>query len=141
VCKQRRTISRLKSRKIDARSMVRKELLKTHSKAVVNHLMGKKVRPANWTGEEIIRALLLRSVSMRSYKFIRRQNIFPLPGITTLRRWIKDFHCECGMQTDSLRGEQKKRYFSAQLFAARHGCCNVYFGALHRLRGRLHVRF
>jgi hypothetical protein len=28
----------------------------------------------------------------------------PLPGIATLRRWIKRFHVEEGMQHDTLQG-------------------------------------
>jgi hypothetical protein len=126
--KKIRELRKVARRKPDVKKLVRQELLKTHPKTLVNHLMGKKVvvhlsliytpplhvqyiyfaffwvRPGFWTEKEIIQALLLRAMSLKAYKFICRQKLFPLPGVQTLRDWIKGFNCEQGMQTDSMKG-------------------------------------
>jgi hypothetical protein len=80
VQQQKRTIRLLKTKlcwKPDVRCLVRQELLKSHSRATVNFMMGKQGQPGLWNEKEIIRALLLRSISMRAYRYIQRQNISP----------------------------------------------------------------
>ncbi len=105
---QQKVIARLKmkmKRKPEARKAVRKELLKIRPKSEVNFLLGATKLPGHWTEEQIIQALLLRSISQRAYKFIRDQKLFPLPALSTLRLWIKDFKCDPGPLWDSLRGK------------------------------------
>jgi len=50
-----------------------------------------------WTKEDIVHALELRTVSRKAYKFLRTNKHVPLPGLSTLRRWVSGFACKPGM--------------------------------------------
>ena len=62
---------------------------------------GKK--KCHWTEEDIARGVTLRSISSKSYKYIRQHLNFPFPGDTTIYDWIKNINCEPGLQKSSLR--------------------------------------
>jgi hypothetical protein len=55
-----------------------------------------------WTQKEIVQGLVLRQMSTKAYKYIRRAKLMPLPGISTLRLWIEGFKVEEGLQHDTL---------------------------------------
>jgi hypothetical protein len=93
---------RASTKKIDRNRIVREELRKTQTMAETNFILRKKIRPALWTEKEIVRGLVLRTLSMKAYKYLRRAKIMPLPGISTLRRWIKGFQVKEGIQHDTL---------------------------------------
>lgn len=46
-----------------------------------------------WKEDDIINGLLLCSISKRSYLFIRKKQLFPLPAISTLQKWVTNFSC------------------------------------------------
>jgi hypothetical protein len=60
------------------KTFMKKELLKKHSSATVNFLLGKN--PGRWSKEEVVNALLLKSMSTRAYQFLRENKLMPLPG-------------------------------------------------------------
>ncbi len=66
-------------------------------------ILGKKKQPRMWTQEDIVDGLVLRSFSKRSYQYLRKKDLLPLPGLTTLRRWVKNFTCYPGIQEDVLK--------------------------------------
>nr|XP_040583490.1 uncharacterized protein LOC121132109 [Lepeophtheirus salmonis] len=81
---------RFKSKK-SIKQLVRKELLKWHTPSQTNMLIAKAKSKTRWEKEDIINGLALNSLSSRTYKYIRDKKLFPLPSVTTLKRWIKDF--------------------------------------------------
>jgi len=41
-------------------------------------------------------------MSNRAYQFIRMKNLFPLPAVSTLKNWVKNFKCKPGLQKEIL---------------------------------------
>ena len=82
--------------------VAKRYLLRSHSRAETNFILGKKNNPGHWDKEDIIKAFLLRAISIKAYRFLRNQKMMALPTITTLRRWIKNFECNPGVLTDSV---------------------------------------
>lgn len=56
----------------------------------------KKIR---WSSEDIASAISLRCVSPKSYRYLRSQN-FPLPCMSTLRKWASSFQVDRGVLDD-----------------------------------------
>lgn len=50
-----------------------------------------------WTEEDIVSALTQRSVSAKTYLWIREHWKLPLPSVITLHRWVKDIILEPGI--------------------------------------------
>ena len=69
----------------------------------LNCLINGLKRPKKWSQQDIVDGLVLRSFSKRSYQFLRRKYLLPLPGLTTLRTWVQNFQCLPGIQTDILK--------------------------------------
>ena len=59
-------------------------------------IINKKTRPRQWSEKDVINGLMLRSFSRKAFNFIREKSLLPLPAETTLRRWVKNFHCQPG---------------------------------------------
>jgi len=59
-------------------------------------------RLPRWMTEDIVKALTLRSISLKAYETMRLVWKFPLPGLTTLRSWAKNFSCPPGILSDVL---------------------------------------
>ena len=94
--------SRNALKKNPGKPAVRRALLKMHPRAKTSFMLGQTKRPGNWTREEIIQGLVLRNISKRAYKFIRKTKMMALPGLSTLRRWIRHFKVEPGLLHKSL---------------------------------------
>ncbi|XP_040575132.1 uncharacterized protein [Lepeophtheirus salmonis] len=89
----------------------------------------KKVR--KWLTEDIISALRLRQMSPKTYAFIRRCGHFPLPGLSTLRNWVREFKVEKGSQEiawaiikERLRTEKDPKFKLATLVFDEIECRN-----------------
>jgi len=61
---------------------------------------GKKA--IRWSKEDILHALELRTVSQKAYVYLRSNKQVPLPGVSTLRRWVGGFSCRPGISQFSL---------------------------------------
>jgi hypothetical protein len=83
-------------------SLIRKAFLQRFSVAQTNYFLNKNVRARRWSQEDIINGLILRGFSRRAYHYLRKKKLLPLPGVTTLKTWIKNFRCNPGVQTDLL---------------------------------------
>ena len=60
-------------------------------------------RKTRWSEDDIVRALSVRCVSLKCYRFLRDKLHFPLPGLTTLRTWTKAFQTPPGLLDCSLK--------------------------------------
>lgn len=50
-----------------------------------------------WSEDAVGRAITLRSLSPKAYKYLREKYKFPLPSVTTLNRWAAKFNVEPGI--------------------------------------------
>ncbi|CAB4055147.1 unnamed protein product [Lepeophtheirus salmonis] len=100
---QRILMREKRGKKINKKKLVKDFLLeKGHSISQVNFLMGKTNRLGNFSQDEIIDSLLLRTISLRAYKFLRQKKLMCLPAPSTLSNWIKDFRVNNGFLWNSL---------------------------------------
>lgn len=75
---------------------VRNNLSSTFTSTQMEHILtGKPI--TRWREEDISRALTLRSLSYKSYKFIREVWQFPLPSRSTISRWVRGLDVEPGI--------------------------------------------
>jgi hypothetical protein len=59
-------------------------------------LRGDWDRIKNWTQDDICQALTLRLLSRRAYNYLRNSKVLPLPGVSTLVTFFKDFRIQEG---------------------------------------------
>ena len=52
---------------------------------------GKFARATEWSKDEIMFAITLRTISKKAYELLRKKNVYPLPGLSTLRAKYADF--------------------------------------------------
>lgn len=90
----RKRMANLKSRKCSATPH-----LSSLTKTQENRLVGKKV---NWTTEDLIKAMTVRSASLKAYETVQKIWKFPLPSARTLRRYAANFNCKPGILLDVL---------------------------------------
>jgi len=83
-----------------AHQIVKKTLEKSFSKPQTKVIVEKKIRPGKWSEEDVVTGLLIRSFSKKCFDFIREKKLFPLPGSSTLRNWVKNFKCQPGMMEE-----------------------------------------
>ena len=79
-------------------SFLTKSMSRARAKIIVN-----ESKFAHWDEEDIVKGLIVRSFSKRSYNFIRESKLTPMPSITTLSNWIKNFLTKPGFQDDILK--------------------------------------
>ena len=77
-----------KSRKFE-KDVLTKNLEKYFSSSQTKQILEQK--RVCWSEDDIVKGLLLCSLSKRAYLFIRRKKMFPLPAISTLRKWVANF--------------------------------------------------
>lgn len=53
-------------------------------------LLMNRTSRVKWSTEDIIPALALRRLSKKAYEFLKNVRGFPLPGLSTLRKWVLD---------------------------------------------------
>lgn len=56
----------------------------------MKRLMDSKCGRAHWSPKDIASAISLRSVSPKAYRYLKRTG-YPLPALSTLRRWASNF--------------------------------------------------
>ena len=78
------------------KNLVHKALEGSFSLPQRTTIINKKTRPRQWCEKDVINGLMLRSFSRKAFNFIREKSLLPLPADTTLRRWVKNFHCQPG---------------------------------------------
>lgn len=76
-----------------------KECLSTNQ---VDILLKKKTR-AYWNKEELSKAFTLRYFSKRAYKYVQESMHYPIPGLSTLRRWAQGIDLKSGILRDVLK--------------------------------------
>lgn len=71
-------------------------------------------RRIKWSSEDIAAAVSLKCVSAKAYRYLRNNVKLPLPGVSTLKKWISNFECTPGLLTNVLKiMKSKASSFSA----------------------------
>lgn len=86
--------------KSHARKLVTSELEKYFSPRQTKQIICK--RRVTWSEEDVVKGLMICSLSKKTYQYIRKKNLFPLPSISTLRKWVSRFECLPGILSDVL---------------------------------------
>jgi hypothetical protein len=86
--------------KSQARKLVSSELEKYFTPRQTKKIISQK--RVTWSEEDIVKGLMICSLSKKTYQFIRKKNLFPLPAISTLRKWVSRFECLPGILSDVL---------------------------------------
>ncbi len=101
VKKQKKENQKLKSEKKvltskkHSNNIISEELTKYFSPSQTKSIITSK--RVQWSEEDIVKGLMLRSLSKKSYQHIRKKKIFPVPSISTLRKWVTRFDCSPGI--------------------------------------------
>jgi hypothetical protein len=61
-----------------------------------------------WSAEDISAAISLRSVSQKGYRYLKNHRKYPLPSVSTLRRWAARFNVQPGLLKNVLPLMQQK---------------------------------
>ena len=89
-------------------------LFSTYKTKIITEVLGNYFTPAQtralmkekrvrWGVKDISQGLAIRTLSRRAFQYIRRNKIFPLPALSTLRKWIHKFQTEPGVQKPILQ--------------------------------------
>jgi len=87
---------------------------KNHEEEVLRSLSGvisqnqldiilKKKKAVHWSTDDISKAFALRYFGVRGYTFLREKLNYPLPGLSSLRRWASRMDMRSGMLHDVFR--------------------------------------
>lgn len=74
---------------------------KMFTKNQMNMLLNRRKR-VNWTSEEAASAFTLRYYSKKAYLYVKEKLHFPLPGLSSLRRWASKLKISNGILTSVL---------------------------------------
>lgn len=89
-------LSKIKHESGNVEVKVQNILLKVFSPGQVKTLLNPNKR-IKWSSEDIACAISLRSVSAKAYRYLRNKLKYPLPALSTLRRWISKLDCSPGI--------------------------------------------
>lgn len=95
-----KSLSTLEKEKVEngARSLVSTVLTKNQLDLIL-----KKKKKVVWTTEEISNAFALRCLSQRAYLYVRNTLKYPLPGLSSLRRWASKVNMTQGILKDIIK--------------------------------------
>lgn len=74
----------------------------------VKKLMAPSAKKIKWSADDISSAIALRSLSGKTYKYLREVKQLPLPCESTLRNWATSFDTKPGVLKDVLKIMQSK---------------------------------
>ncbi|XP_040569334.1 transposable element P transposase isoform X1 [Lepeophtheirus salmonis] len=101
----RRELKRQKEKTISKQCSIKqvKSYLKDFlPRSQINFIFKKSSQPGHWEENEILHSFLLHRISSKAYNYLNQNKLMALPGCSTLRKWIKNFECNLGIQKASL---------------------------------------
>lgn len=63
----------------------------------IRMILNPSLRKIKWPSEDIARAISLRCVSPKAYRYMKNVLQMPFPGFSTLRRWASTINVEPGI--------------------------------------------
>ena len=106
-------IKKLKTKKF-ARNLVSQHISgKTNPATASMFVTGRRGKLA-YSREDICIAAILKSMSRRCYKFLKRKKLLKLPSEATVSQWLADFTLNCNGLQHSLLNIIKSKNISSQ---------------------------
>ena len=111
------TIKQLEKKILKAKKLSKKEqtvIVKQHledlghKETAIKHILKPGIHHKNYTQEDVCNALILRCMSNKSFEYLRRNKILPLPSKTTLSKWVDKLDCKPGFKNNFLVIVEKK---------------------------------
>lgn len=93
---------RLKMQKKEIKKSVQEILSTCFTPGQIKMLLNPMQKKTRWSSEDIASAISLRSVSPKAYRYLKKTRKIPLPGMSTLRRWVGSFKIDEGILDDVL---------------------------------------
>lgn len=108
----KKKVKRLQTEKTKVTKRIIKEnvhnvLKKIFTTKQIDVLMSNEKKRVKWGIEDISAAIVLRSVSPKAYRFLRKTH-YPLPGLSTLRKWASRMELKEGILSDIVFLMKKK---------------------------------
>lgn len=82
---------------------MREVLSQVFTSGQIKVLMNPTKKRVTWSSEDIANAISLRCISPKAYRYLRNVLKFPLPGLSTLHRWVSNINIYQGVLTPVLR--------------------------------------
>lgn len=90
-----------KESKVIVKKRLQDTLKNVFSSTQIDKLLNPYKAKVKWTVEDIISALTLQNISLRAYSYLRENN-YPLPGLSTIRKWTAQISLTEGIIKDVL---------------------------------------
>ena len=87
-----------------------------------------------WSTDDISTAIALRSVSPKGYAFLRRKKNYPLPALSTLRKYASNVKLEQGVIQEAMTVMKLK----SKNVTSRDRLCSLFFDEIH-LSGEIEI--
>lgn len=104
--KQLRGEKKIQSSKKHINSIVSNELWKYFPKSQTKSILTQK--RVRWAEEDIVQGLMLCSLSKKTYLYICKKKLFPVPALSTLQKWVSQVDISPGILTDVLKMLKKQ---------------------------------
>lgn len=73
----------------------------------IKRILNPNKKYSSWSAEDIASAISLRSVSPKAYRYLKKIG-YPLPALSTLRRWALTLALDCGILTHVIKLMKQK---------------------------------
>ena len=85
---------------------------KGHNPIAIKHVLQPDMKHRNYSKEDIKQGLVLKCLSPKTFEYLRKNGILPLPSPRTLSRWIQSFSCKPGSDNGLMELLAKKMQLS-----------------------------
>ena len=69
-----------------------------HSDTAIKHIMNPNTCHRKYSEDDICNGLVLKCMSPKTFEYLRKNKIVPVPSPRTLSKWIKQFSCKPGFE-------------------------------------------
>lgn len=98
---------KLLKRNVNGYNDLKKNLEKIFTPGQIRRLMNPNRRRVRWSAEDIAAAISLRRrVSPKGYRHLRANIGIPLPGFSTLRKWVSKFEIKESSYFDEIQSQE-----------------------------------
>jgi hypothetical protein len=79
-----------------------------HSETAIKHILNPTIHHRNFSQEDICNGLILRCMSSKTFEYLRKNKILPLPSQPTMSKWLGQFSCKPGFNNNFIQIVEKK---------------------------------
>jgi len=102
----KKTINKIQIKPKDDKELMEKKMTELlgqmFSPEQIRMILNPSLRKIKWSSEDIARAIFLRCISPKAYRYMKNVLQMPLPGLSTLRRWASTANVKPGILSSVL---------------------------------------